>query len=72
MLIESITVPDDVKTLYGLRCTVVLREIFLVEVAKTKVSARSAATGSSNRGTQQATAPTESIASKLEGMMGGK
>lgn len=35
MLIENITAPEDAKTLHGLKCTVTLREIFVVEVAKT-------------------------------------
>jgi hypothetical protein len=36
MLIENITAPDDAKTLHGLKCTITLREIFVVNVTKTK------------------------------------
>lgn len=54
MLIEEINVPDDFKTLYGLRCTVTLREIFVVEVSKTTVSARPQSSGTTNRGEVQA------------------
>jgi hypothetical protein len=53
MLIETISVPDDSKTLYGLRCTVTLKEIFVVEVAKTRVSARPHDTDFTDRGNQK-------------------
>ena len=53
MLIQSIDVPDDYKTLYGLRCTVTLQEIFVVNVEDTTVSARNWSTGSSNQGQVQ-------------------
>ena len=66
MLIEEINAPDDVKTLYGLRCSVTMREIFVVEVAKTTVSARPQTTGQSNRGTQQPVEPDQTTLSKLE------
>lgn len=54
MLIEEITAPDDYKTQFGMRCTVTLKEIFVVEVSTTTVSARPIALGKSNRGVQQA------------------
>lgn len=54
MLIENISAPDDSKSLYGLRCTVTLKEIFVVNVAKTKVSARPDATDFTDRGHLQA------------------
>ncbi len=53
MLIQSIDAPDDYKTLYGLRCTVTLQEIFVVNVEETTVSARNWSTGSTNRGQVQ-------------------
>ncbi|TWH46328.1 phage baseplate protein [Sporomusa sp. KB1] len=56
MLIETISVPDDSKALYGLRCTVTLKEIFIVNVAKTKVSARPHDTDFTDRGQLQAEA----------------
>lgn len=49
MLIQSLRAPDDYKTLYGLRCTVVLQEIFVVNVQEETVSARNWSTGSTNR-----------------------
>ena len=57
MLIEEITAPDDYKTQFGMRCTVTLREIFVVKVSTTTVSARKHSTGSTNRGVQQAEDP---------------
>lgn len=54
MLIETINVPDDVKTLNGLRCTVTLKEVFVVEVARAKVSARPHAMNDVDRGHIQA------------------
>ncbi len=53
MLVQSIDVPDDYKTLYGLRATVTLQEIFVVNVSTEKVSARQWTTGSTNRGDVQ-------------------
>jgi hypothetical protein len=53
MLIESIDAPDDYKTQFGLRCTVTMKEIFVVEVSNTTVSARKHSTGSTNRGAVQ-------------------
>jgi hypothetical protein len=50
MLIENISVPDDSKALYGLHCTVTLKEIFIVDVAQTKVSARPHDTDFTDRG----------------------
>lgn len=40
MVIESITINDDYQTLYGLDCTVNLREILMSSVATVKVSSR--------------------------------
>lgn len=54
MLIEEITAPDDYKTLHGMRCTIRLKELFVVEVSETTVSARPIALGKSNRGVLQA------------------
>lgn len=73
MLVESITTPDDVKTLYGLRCSVVLREIFIVEVAKTTVPARAQTVQTTGRGAVQAEAPKSSMLSQIEkSVKGGK
>lgn len=50
MLIEEISAPDDYTTLYGLRCTVMLREIMVAQVRTVKVSAKPAVTNQANRG----------------------
>jgi hypothetical protein len=68
MLIEEISVPDDVKTLNGLRCTVTLKEVFVVEVARTKVSARPHAMNDVDRGHIQAEKITdETLLAKVTG-----
>ncbi|MGG3012300.1 phage baseplate protein [Brevibacillus parabrevis] len=53
MLIEEISAPDDYTTLYGLRCTVMLREIMVAQVRTVKVSAKPAVTDQANRGKQE-------------------
>ncbi|WP_203421490.1 phage baseplate protein [Brevibacillus borstelensis] len=50
MLIEEISAPDDFTTLYGLRCTVTLREIIVAQVRTVKISAKPAVTNQANRG----------------------
>ena len=65
MLIEEISAPDDFKTQFGMRCTVTLKEIFVVEVSTTTVSARPIALGKSNIGVQQAEDP-GTLASQIE------
>lgn len=49
MLIEEITAPDDYTTLYGLRCTVLLREILVAQVRTVKISEKPAVTDSASR-----------------------
>ena len=49
MLIQSISVNDDVKTLYGLRATVQLQEVMMATVATEKVSARNWTSGGANK-----------------------
>lgn len=66
MLIEDITTPDDSTTLAGLRCSVTLREIFLVEVTKTTVPAREQTTEETGGGAVQVEEATPSVASKVE------
>jgi len=57
MLIETITVPDDYMTQYGLRATVGLRQIIVVKtetvVIPNRVSKKPHKTGETNRGTVQ-------------------
>jgi len=50
MLIEEITAPDDYTTLYGLRCTVMLREIMVAQVRTVKISAKPAVTDKAKKG----------------------
>lgn len=66
MIIEEINAPDDVKTQRGLRCTVTMREIFVIKVSKEKVSARVQATGQTNRNVQQPTEPPPTVLGALE------
>lgn len=64
MLIESISVSDDYRTLSGLRATVTMREILVAVVSIVKVSARPHVTNTTKRGTPEPIAPNESILSK--------
>ncbi|WNF07272.1 phage baseplate protein [Brevibacillus borstelensis] len=61
MLIEEISAPDDFTTLYGLRCTVTLREIIVAQVRTVKISAKPAVTNQANRGKQEPTRKDESV-----------
>jgi hypothetical protein len=55
MLIETITAPDDYKTLYGLRAIIGLREIIVAKTMAAALPDRSSAapqkTGETNKGT---------------------
>jgi hypothetical protein len=58
MIIVDVTPDDTVKTLYGLRATVELQQIFLFNVATSTTSARSQTTGDTAIGqTQPAAVP---------------
>jgi len=72
MVIESLTVNEDYKTLYGLRCTVTLREIMVVEVTTTTVSARPQTSGNTSTGTVQPTEPPATIAAHIEDAATGR
>ncbi|MFC8686314.1 phage baseplate protein [Brevibacillus porteri] len=50
MLIEEISAPDDYTTLWGLRCTVLLREIIVAQVRTVKISAKPSVTNQANKG----------------------
>ena len=58
MLIETITVPDDYTTLYGLRATIGLREIIIVKTNTVTMPNRTSSapqkTGETQKGTVQA------------------
>lgn len=71
MLIESISAPDNYTTLYGLRCTVTLREIMVVDVMQTTVSARPQITGSTPKGTVQPIEPPPTVARQIEDYASG-
>lgn len=67
MLIETIAAPDDHTTLYGLKATVTMKEIFVATVQTVKISARPQVTDSTNRGEIQVTQPSQSILSQITG-----
>ncbi len=64
MLIASITTPDDHTTVYGLKATVVLQEIFVATVTTVKISAQPQTTDSTNRGDVQVQTPNQSLLSR--------
>ena len=71
MVIEMIQAPDDHKTIYGLRCTVVLRQLITAEVGTTVISADPDSTDSTNKGAVLSAEPTEqqgSVLSHLKGL----
>lgn len=67
MLIESIGVPEEVKTFSGMRAVVSLKQIIVVDVAKVnKVSARSQVTNSTSGGNAVTVTPKETTLYKIE------
>ena len=51
MLIQNLTSPDDVRTAFGLKCTITLRQIMLATVqTTTAVSSKSSMTNSKEKG----------------------
>lgn len=67
MMIESLSVPEDNKTLYGLRASIQLKEILVAETKLVKVSANPQITDSTNKGSPQAIEVNESIARRWFG-----
>lgn len=65
MMVETISSTEDNKTTYGLRVTVVLKQIFVVNVATVKISSRPHKSSSSNEGDQKVQKANESILSGL-------
>lgn len=55
MLIESLVVPDDIKTATGLRASITLRRIIMVDVPKVQTSSRPQATNLSAGGSSTPT-----------------
>lgn len=54
LLIQSIVEEDNANTITSLRVTIVMKEIFVVDVESVKVSARPEITDSTNEGSQNA------------------
>ena len=69
MLIETIAAPDDYTTLYGLKATVTMREIFIAQVKTVKISARPQVTDSTPRGEVQVKPVDESTMHKGFGVL---
>lgn len=68
MLIETIAAPDDNLTLYGLKATVTMKEVFVATVKTVKVSARPQITNNTKKGTVDPVTPDKSILKSLEGL----
>lgn len=66
MLIETISAPDDYKSLYGLRATVTMRELMVVQTATVKISDKPQVTDSTNRGNPEPVTPNQSILKQME------
>lgn len=71
MMITALSVPDDYKTLYGLRASVTMKEILVATTRTVKISARPQTTDSTNRGQPEPVEPNESILFQLFGKKGG-
>lgn len=69
MLVESINVPDDIKSATGLRASVTLQQIIVVDVPVIKVSARPAVTGNTNGANPVPVVPNQSLLKKGEGWL---
>lgn len=65
MLIKSIVAPDDVNTIYGMECTVIMQELLVAQVQTVKVSKRIHTTGSTDNGVVAVQKADESILSQL-------
>lgn len=65
MMVETLAVPDDVITAEGLRATVVLKQIFVVNVNTVKISERPQKSNESNEGEQKAIEVKQSILHKI-------
>jgi hypothetical protein len=61
MMITALSVPDDYKTLYGLRASVTMKEVLVATTKTVKISARPQTTNSTNRGQSESIKTDESI-----------
>ena len=71
MMIETLSVPDDYKSLYGLRATVTLKEVLVAETRTVKISTRASITDSTNRGKQEPVPPPKSVLRAVDDMRRG-
>jgi len=75
MLIETMTVPDDFKTMFGLRVTIGLREIIVATTSTVIMPDRTSAapqkTGQTNKGTIQPTTDNRSTLKKAADALRG-
>lgn len=65
MMIETISSTDDNKTTYGLRATITLKQIFVVNVATVKISERPHKSSTTNEGEQRVKEADKSLLSRL-------
>lgn len=71
MLIETISAPDDYRTLYGLRVTVTFREVIIASTKTVKISARPNTTNSTNRGNVEPVEANQSVLKQLDNLRKG-
>ena len=72
MLIERLVIPDDLKSANGMRASLSLKQVIVVDVPEVvNVSARNQTTGSVASGQVATVTPKETLASKIETAMEG-
>ncbi len=71
MLIETLSAPDDYKTIFGLRATVTFKEVLVATTRTVKVSARPKITDSNNKGKVEPVTSNSSILQQLFGKKAG-
>lgn len=70
MLVQSLAIPDDVKTQNGLMCTATLQEVFVAQTKTVKISANKQTTDSTNSGAVNTTPVDKSILNQMFGAFG--
>lgn len=65
MLVATISAPDDITTCNGLRATVTLQEVIVVEVSTVKISARAQVSADTNNGDQKVQTVDSSLLTNL-------
>lgn len=66
VLVKNITTNDDYTTKYGMKASIVLQQVIVTSSQLVKISAASWFTGSSDRGNQNAIAPTKNISALVQ------